>query len=197
MEERDKTDLVPEAGKVGRQEPDEIYERAKLLAAENTEESLEKAMRLFQSIKGHRDAGRQYYSCRTRLGRMKWLRESAIIKGYEDRHEKQLGRRKKIGLTVLIAVLVCIIAVSGVALVRYYRYSKAGAYFTAGEYKRSADAFMQMADYRDSATRVYLSAVELYNLKRYEEALPYFAWLDGRFDNGYYLRKCREKLGAQ
>ena len=197
MKETDKLNQISGAGKTVRREPDEVYEQAKQLAAEDTEESLEKAMYLFQSIKGYRDAGRQYYSCRTRLGRMKWLRKSAIIKGYEDRHEKQLGRRKKIGLTVLVVVLLCLAVISTAALVKYHRYSKAGAYFTAGEYKRSADAFMQMADYKDSATRVYLSAVELYNLKRYEEALPYFIWLDGRFDKGYYLRKCTEKLGAE
>jgi hypothetical protein len=44
---------------------------------------------------------------------------------------------------------------------------------------------------------VYLSAVELYKVGRYEEALPYFVWLDGDYDNGYYLRKCQERLVEQ
>ena len=42
-----------------------------------------------------------------------------------------------------------------------------------------------------------MSAVALYNAKRYAEALPYFVWLDGYIDNGYYLKKCRERLGIQ
>ena len=69
--------------------------------------------------------------------------------------------------------------------------------FTAGEYERSAAAFQQMGDYKDSKARVFLSAVELYKARRYEEALPYFVWLDGYIDNGYYLQKCQECLSAQ
>jgi hypothetical protein len=41
---------------------------------------------------------------------------------------------------------------------------------------------------------VYRSAVELYKAGRYEEALPYLIWLDGDYDNGYYLQKCQERL---
>lgn len=194
MEEKEN---VPGTGKSNPRDMSEVYEKAKLLAGEDTEESLKEATDLFQSIKGYRDAGRQYYKCRTRYGRMKWLRESAVIKVYEDRHEEQLKRRRKIILTALIAVLFCFSVLSAVALVRYNRYSRAGAYFTAGEYARSAEAFRQMAGYKDSVTRVYLSAVELYNQKQYEEALPYFEWLNGYGDHGYYLRKCREKLGME
>ena len=178
-------------------EPEEIYEQAKLLAAEDTEESLEKAMELFLSVKGCRDAGRQYYSCRTRLGKMRWQRESAILKEFENRHEAQLKRRRKILLTSLVAVLLCFALIAAVVLVRFNRYSKADAYYAAGEYQRAAEAFMKIADYLDSTVKVYLSAVELFRQKQYGDAFPYFVWLDGYPDNGYYLRKCREKLGEQ
>jgi hypothetical protein len=44
---------------------------------------------------------------------------------------------------------------------------------------------------------VYRSAVELYKAGRYEEALPYLIWLDGDYDNGYYLQKCQERLAER
>lgn len=178
-------------------EKSDVYRQAGLLAGEDTEESLEQALLLYRSIRGWQDANRQYVSCRTRLGRMRWKSESARLKEYEDRFEAKTARRKKIGLTVLTAVLLCIAVVTTISLIRFRQYSRAAEYFTAGEYERSAAAFVEMGDYKDSKARVYLSAVELYKARRYTEALPYFVWLDGYMDNGYYLQKCREHLAAQ
>ena len=53
-------------------EKSDIYEQAWRLSEENTEESLEQAMLLYQSIRGWQDADVQYIACRTRLGRMRW-----------------------------------------------------------------------------------------------------------------------------
>ena len=146
-----------------------IYEQAGRLSEENTEESLEKAMLLYRSIRGWQDADAQYIACRTRLGRMRWLVESAVLKEEEKRF----------------------------TAIRLSRYNRAAEYFTAGEFERSAAAFQEMGNFKNSRGRVYLSAVELYKAGRYEEALPYFVWLDGDYDNGYYLRKCRERLADQ
>ena len=178
-------------------EKQHIYEQAGSLVAEDTEESLEQAMLLYRSISGWQDADRKYIFCRTRLGRMRWKVESSRLKEYEDRFEHKVTRWKKTGLTVLIAVLLIIAVITTVSLLRLSQYNKAAEFFTAGEYDRSADAFMQMGNYRDSRTRLYLSAVELYRAKRYEDALRYFTVLDGAFDNGFYLQKCRERLLIQ
>lgn len=174
-----------------------IYEQAVRLAEENTEESLEKAMQLFRSVKGWQDADRQYTSCRTRLGRIRWQRESAILKEFEDRHEAKMILRKRTVLTLVVAVLLIFAVIACVFFVRLKRYNKAASFYVAGEYERAAEAFMKMEGYMDSKARVYLSAVELYKQHMYEEALPYFVWLDGYMDNGYYLNKCREKLGLE
>ena len=178
-------------------EKSDIRRQAGLLAREGTEESLEKAMALYRSIRGWQDADREYRRCRTQLGRLRWQTESARLKQLEDRHEAATSRRKKIGITVLAAFLLFVAVLTTVSLVRFRQYSKAAEYFTAGEYERSAAAFVEMGDYRDSRSRVYLSAVELYKAGRYEKALPYFVWLDGYIDNGYYLQKCRDKLAVR
>ena len=178
-------------------EKSEIYNQAMLLAEENTEESLEKAMQFFLSIKGWQDADRQYVSCRTRLGRMQWQRESARLKEYEDHHEAQLARRRKTVIISLVSILLIFTLIATVTMVRFTRYNRAEAYYTAAQYEQAADAFMKMPDYRDSKAGVYKSAVELYRLRMYDKALPYFVWLDGYMDHGYYLRKCQEKLGLE
>ena len=85
-----------------------IYEQAGRLSEENTEESLEKAMLLYRSIRGWQDADAQYIACRTRLGRMRWLVESAVLKEEEKRFEAKMARRRKIGLAVLTVVLLCL-----------------------------------------------------------------------------------------
>ena len=174
-----------------------IYEQAERLSGEGTEESLEQAMLLFGSIRGWQDANARYIDCRTRLGRMRWLVESAVLKEYEDRFEAKMARRKKIGMAVLTAVLLCLAVMITVSMIRLSRYNRAASYFIAGEFERSAAAFQEMGDYKNSRERVYLSAVELYKAGLYEEALPYLIWLDGDIDNGYYLRKCRECLTEQ
>ena len=174
-----------------------IYEQAERLSGENTEESLEQAMILYQSIRGWQDSNVRYIDCRTRLGRMRWLVESAVLKEYEERFEAKMARRKKIGMAVLTAVLLCLAVVITVSMIRLSRYNRAASYFTAGEFERSAAAFQEMGNFKNSRERVYLSAVELYKAGRYEEALPYLVWLDGDIDNGYYLRKCRERLAEQ
>ena len=154
-------------------------------------------MLLFRFIRGWQDADQQYISCRTRLGRMRWAVESAWLKEEQERFEAKVALWKKIGTTVLVAVLLCITVVTTVTMIRFRQYNRAAERFTAGEYERSAAAFQQMGDYKDSKARVFLSAVELYKARRYEEALSYFVWLDGYIDNGYYLQKCQEYLSAQ
>jgi len=190
----DTAGVCPECGTEQAVEKSEIYEQAGRLSGEDTEESLEQAMLLYRSIRGWQDADKRYIDCRTRLGRMRWQVESAWLKEEEDRFEAKVARWKKIGQTALATVLLCLAVVTAVSMIRFARYNRASEYFVAGEFGRSAAAFREMADYKNSRDRVYLSAVELYKAGRYEEALPYFVWLDGYIDNGYYLQKCRERL---
>ena len=178
-------------------EKSDIYELAGHLSKKDTEESLEQAMLLYQSIRGWQDADVQYIACRTRLGRMRWLAESAVLKEEEKRFEAKMARRRKIGLVVLTAVLLCFAVVITFTAIRLSRYNRAANHFTAGEFEESASEFQEMGDFMNSRGRVYQSAVELYKAGRYEEALPYFVWLDGDFDNGYYLQKCRERLAER
>ena len=176
-------------------EKKDIYEQAERLAAEQTEVSLKKAMELYQSIAGWEDADRKYADCRTLLGRMQWQAESARLKVYEERSETSHNRLRKVLIFSLVAVLLCVAVLTTVSLVRFKRYSRASEYLIAGQYEIAAEAFMQMADYRDSRTRVYEAAVGMFRNKQYEKALPYFIWLGEGLDGGYYLRKCREHLG--
>ena len=179
------------------QDPEKIYRRAMRLAGEDNEESLTEAMRLFQCVKDRQDAERQYDDCRVRLERIRWRKESAFIKEYEQRHEIRMKRVKRIGLGLLAAALICFGVIASKVLAQYTRYIRAGEYLVAGEYTRAADAFMEMGDYRDSKAKVYEAAIQMYSLKMYDEALTYFVWLDGAYDNGYYLTKCRERLGLE
>lgn len=178
-------------------EKSEIYEQAGRLAAENTEESLEEAMVLYRSIRGWQDADVQFIACRTRLGRMRWQVESAVLKEEEERFKAKMTRRRKIGLAVLVAVLLSLAAFIAVNAVRLSQYNRAAEHFIAGEYQRSAAEFKEMGNFLDSRGRVYMSAVEMYKAGLYEEALPYLVWAGEDFDDGYYLRKCRERLAEK
>ncbi len=173
-----------------------IYEQAEGFAREGTEESLEQAMTLFRSIRGWKDAEKRFVACRTRLGQMRWKVESARLKAEEDRYEEKVKRYKKAAITLLAAVLLCVATVTTVTLYKFWRYNKAAELFTAGEYESAASAFRAMGDYQDAKARVFMSAVELYKKKRYAEAMPYFIWLDGYLDNGYFLKQCQERLAA-
>ncbi|MBR5094139.1 MAG: tetratricopeptide repeat protein [Oscillospiraceae bacterium] len=193
----DATGVCKDCGAEQAIEARDLYEQACLLAKEDTEEGLEEALLLFRSTRGWQDADAQYASCRTRLARLRWQAESAMLKEQEDRFEAKVARWKKIALTVLAAVLLCFAVVTAFTLIRFKQYSKAKELYTAGEYAPAAVAFREMADYKDARAMVYLSAVELYKTGRYAEAIPYFEWLGGSFDNGYHLQKCQERLAAQ
>ena len=175
----------------------EIYERAGRLASEDSEESLEKAVELYKSIIEWEDAGVRCAACETRRAQIRWEAESARLKDLEKEDEARHAPRKKALLIALVAVLLCFAAVITVELIRFRRYSIAGEHLIAGEYELAADSFMEMADYRDSRYKVFESAVGLYRNKEYEKALPYFIWLDGAVDGGYYMRKCRQRLGLE
>ena len=132
---------------------------------ENTEESLEQAMLLYQSIKGWQDADVQYRACRVRLGRMRWLVESAELKELEERFEAKMARRRKIVQALVTAVLLSCRDDQRAGL-RLTRYNRAAEHFTAGEFERSAAEFQEMGNFLNSRARVYRSAVELYKAGR-------------------------------
>ena len=193
----DAAGVCRDCGAVQEIDKSDIYDAAGRLSEENTEESLEQAMLLYKSIRGWQDADMLCRACRIRLGRMRWLVESAELKKEEMRFEAKMARRRKILQALLTAVLLCLAVTITIASIRLSRYNRAAEYFTAGEYERSAAAFQEMGDFMNSRARVYRSAVELYKVGRYEEALPYLVWLDGDYDNGYYLRKCQERLAER
>lgn len=193
----DAAGVCRDCGAVQEIDKSDIYETAGRLSGENTEESLEQAMLLYQSIKGWQDADVQYRACRVRLGRMRWLVESAELKELEERFEAKMACRRKIVQALVTAVLLCLAVTISIISVRLTRYNRAAEHFTAGEFERSAAEFQEMGNFLNSRARVYRSAVELYKAGRYEEALPYLVWLDGDYDNGYYLNKCRERLAER
>ena len=173
-----------------------IYEQANLFALENTEESLEQAMNLYRAVPGWKDANQKYKDCRTQLGRMRWQKESALLKAEETRFEAKISKLKKAGIAVLAVLLICIAIVTIVTLYQFKKYNTAAEFFVSAQYARSAEAFRELNGYKDAKAKVYISALELYKAKRYKEAAPYFAWLRGYTDNGYYLKKCWERIAV-
>ena len=143
------------------------------------------------------DTDKKYDQCSIELARLRWQKESSRLKEYEVKSETNTAKWKRIGAALLAVFLVCASVITAVVMYKLSEYNKAVAYYTAGEYVRAAEAFMEMADYRDSRSRVYACAVGLYKAKDYEKALEYFHWLDGYMDNSYYIKKCNEKLEAQ
>ena len=128
--------------------------------------------------------------------KLQWQEEAARLKVYEERSEAAHKRNKKAFIITLVAVLLCVTVFTSVYLVRFSRYNRAQEYLTAGQYERAAEEFYQMADFRDSRYKVYEAALGMFRNKQYKEALPYFIWLGEDLDDGYYIRKCREYLGA-
>ena len=125
-----------------------------------------------------------------------WQEEAARLKVYEERSEAAYRRNKKAFIVSLVAVLLCITVFTSVYLVRFSRYNRAAEYLTAGQYELAAEEFVQMADFRDSRSKVYEAALGMFRNRQYKEALPYFIWLGEDVDGGYYIRKCREYLGT-
>ena len=141
---------------------DKVYAEADKAAGNANVKSQQKAIRIFQSISGWRDADERIEKANRRI-------EEILIKERADRKEaqrlaeidrqKRLKRKKRIRRTVLIASLSAVLLLTGAFLFQKFavpalKYRKAAALIEAGE-QDDAYRILHGLNYRDSSELVY------------------------------------------
>ena len=135
---------------------DEIYSSAKSNIAENSIASCEKAIQLFQSISGWKDADEQIVLCQQKIEEIRLADECKA----EERRiaaEKAAKKRKKvlaIGMPIVAACVAFVIILTTV-IIPNSKYNAAVSFYENGEYKKAAIAFSGIEDHKDARERSF------------------------------------------
>ena len=141
---------------------DDIYEEADKAAANRNVRSQEKAIRIFERIRGHRDADERIEEARRTIEEIlkqeRLDREEAIRDAKERELQRKARIKRIIGLSIA-AVLVIAAGIAGRSLYKKYavpalRYRRGVQQMEAGEYDEAYYTFHGM-NYRDSSDKVY------------------------------------------
>lgn len=141
---------------------DDIYAEADKAAANSNVRSQEKAIQIFQTIHGYKDADERIEQAKQRIREItekeRTDREEAICAA-EEQKQKKAVRRKRIIRSLIAVVLAAAFCVVGVILFRKYavpaiRYDRAVRQFEEGELDEAYRTLHGM-NYRDSDEIVY------------------------------------------
>ena len=141
---------------------DDIYEEADKAAANRNVRSQEKAIRIFERIRGHLDADERIEEARRTIEEIlkqeRLDREEAIRDAKERELQRKARIKRIIGLSIA-AVLVIAAGIAGRSLYKKYavpalRYRRGVQQMEAGEYDEAYYTFHGM-NYRDSSDKVY------------------------------------------
>ena len=139
---------------------DEIYSSAKSNIAENSIASCEKAIQLFQSISGWKDADEQIVLCQQKIEEIRLADERKAEKR-RIAAEKAAKKRKKalaIGMPVVAACVAFVIILTTVIIPNSKlnsKYNAAVSFYENGEYKKAAIAFSGVGDHKDARERSF------------------------------------------
>ena len=135
---------------------DEIYSSAKSNIAENSIASCEKAIQLFQSISGWKDADEQIILCQQKIEEIRLADERKAEKR-RIAAEKAAKKRKKalaIGMPIVAACVAFVIILTTV-IIPNSKYNAAVSFYENGEYKKAAIAFSGIEDHKDARERSF------------------------------------------
>ena len=135
---------------------DEIYSSAKSNIAENSIASCEKAIQLFQSISGWKDADEQIVPCQQKIEeiRLADARKAEERRIAAKKHKKALA----IGTTIVAACVAFVIILTTVIIPNSKlnsKYNAAVSFYENGEYKKAAIAFSGVGDHKDARERSF------------------------------------------
>ena len=135
---------------------DEIYSSAKSKIAENSIASCEKAIQLFQSISGWKDADEQIVPCQQKIEeiRLADARKAEERRIAAKKHKKALA----IGSTIVAACVAFVIILTNVIIPNNKlnsKYNAAVSFYENGEYKKAAIAFSGVGDHKDARERSF------------------------------------------
>ena len=135
---------------------DEIYSSAKSKIAENSIASCEKAIQLFQSISGWKDADEQIVPCQQKIEEIRL----ADARKAEERRIAAKKRKKAlaIGTTIVAACVAFVIILTNVIIPNNKlnsKYNAAVSFYENGEYKKAAIAFSGVGDHKDARERSF------------------------------------------
>ena len=135
---------------------DEIYSSAKSKIAENSIASCEKAIQLFQSISGWRDADEQIVLCQQKIEEIRL----ADARKAEKRRIAAKKRKKvlAIGMPIVAACVAFVIILTNVIIPNNKlnsKYNAAVSFYENGEYKKAAIAFSGVGDHKDARERSF------------------------------------------
>lgn len=136
---------------------DKIYIDAGNFAHHDTVDDLNRAIRLYGEISGHKDSEEKIKSCKARIEEIK-AEELAIEQERQRQKEERQReiasqkRRKKIIAIVCVAVVVLGITgtVVGINVYKSNLYKSAVSAFEAGDYEKAYDNFYKVKSYKDS-----------------------------------------------
>lgn len=185
---------------------DAIYSNAESKMKLGSIESYERAINLFATIPGWRDADEQARTCEQRIKRLTAVAEAARLEAerreaeerieaerqrkIREREAARIARRNK-KIAIITASIVCVaiafVIVLNKVIIPNGKYNDAVALMDAGQYEEAIVAFEAMDGYKESTEQIteckYLSAVALMDAGQYEKAIAAFKALDGYKDS--------------
>ena len=145
---------------------DKIYIDAGNFAHHDTVDDLNRAIRLYGEISGHKDSEEKIKSCKARIEEIKAeeLAKEQERQRQEEARQKEIARqkrRKKIIAIVCVAVVVLGITgtVVGINVHKSNLYKSAVSAFNSADYETAYDKFSQIKDYKDA--KEYLAKSEM------------------------------------
>ena len=131
---------------------DEIYSSAKSKIAENSIASCEKAIQLFQSISGWKDADEQIVLCQQKIEEIRLADERKA----EKRRIAAKKRKKVLAIgTTIVAACVAFVIILTTVIIPNSKYNAAVSFYENGEYKKAAIAFSGIEDHKDARERSF------------------------------------------
>ena len=135
---------------------DEIYSSAKSKLAEGSIASCEKAIQLFQSISGWKDADEQIFPCQQKIKKIRMAdeRKAEERRIAAEKAAKKLKKALAIG-TPIVAACVAFVIILTTVIIPNSKYNAAVSFYENGEYENAAIAFGGAGDHKDARERSF------------------------------------------
>ncbi len=169
----------------------------------------ERAIELFESISGWKDADEQIYNCKKKIEELK-AKAEAEEQRLKIAIAEEVKRRKKIKMITIICAAIAVIVIVFLIILNSViipngQYNDAVVLMEAGRYEDAISAFEALNGYKDSAEQTkicqtaimdskYMDAVALMEEGKYDEAIDAFAALKGYKDSNIQIEICETTI---
>ncbi len=157
-----------------------IYESAEAERSKDTVPALNKAIELYGTISGWRDADDKIVLCNSRVDEI--VEEKNIKKAQTKKGMKRAGL-----IAAIAALCVAVVLLTINVFIPSAKYNKALAKVENGEYMEAIATFEELGDYKDSSEQVinayYLQGLDLLESGEYQQALESFKKCPLRYED--------------